>query len=260
VTNIKIGIQTRSLRQPLKQALRTASRLGAEGVEIDARNELPPSELSATGLREFRKLLDDLELRVSAVAFPTRRGYDVADDLERRVMATQAAMRFAHELRADVVINRVGLLPDESSDARFRNLVEALTALGAIGDHVGVRLAAQSGRESPQQLARLIEALPEQALGVDLHPGSLILSGHSPREAVELLGPHILHVHASDAVRDAPVGRGHEVELGRGMADFPELLGRLTEFDYRGWVTIERRDSPDPVAEIENAVAYLRSL
>ena len=77
---VKIGIQTRSLRQPLRQALVTASRLGATGVEIDARHELRPSDLSRTGLREFHKLLGDLNLRVSAVAFPTRRGYDDPDD------------------------------------------------------------------------------------------------------------------------------------------------------------------------------------
>jgi sugar phosphate isomerase/epimerase len=77
---------------------------------------------------------------------------------------------------------------------------------------------------------------------------------------MELLGPHVLHVHACDAVREAPGGRAVEVELGRGTADVAELLGRLTEFDYRGWVTIERRDSANPVAEIENAVAYLRAL
>jgi sugar phosphate isomerase/epimerase len=259
VTNIKIGIQTRSLRQPLKQALRTVARLGADGVEIDARTELPPGELSATGLREFRKLLDDLNLRVSAVAFPTRRGYDVPEDLERRVMATQAAMRFARELRAEVLINRVGQVPNESSDLQISRLVEALTALGSFGDHVGVRFAAQTGGESPQLLARLIGALPDQALGVDLHPSSLILGGQSPQEAVEVLGPHVLHVHACDAVREA-AGRGREVELGRGTADFPELLGRLTEFDYRAWVTVERRDASDPVSDIENAVAYLRAL
>jgi sugar phosphate isomerase/epimerase len=87
----------------------------------------------------------------------------------------------------------------------------------------------------------------------------LILGGHSPGEAVEVLGPHVLHVHACDAVRE-PGQRGREVDLGRGVADIPDLLGRLTEFDYRGWVTIERRESAHPVADIENAVAYLRSL
>jgi sugar phosphate isomerase/epimerase len=257
---VKIGIQTRSLRQPLRQALRTAARLGAAGVEIDARRELPPSELSQTGLRELHKLLGDLNLRVSAVAFPTRRGYDDPDDLERRVLATQAAMRFAVDLRTDVVINRVGRVPDSSDDPRFRQLVEALTAVGAHADRVGARLAAQTADASPQDLARLIAALPEHTVGVDLHPGELIMAGYSPQESLDVIGQHVLHVHASDAVRDFGAGRAKLVELGRGTAELPELLGRLTEFDYRGWVTIESRESADRATEIENAVAYLRSL
>jgi sugar phosphate isomerase/epimerase len=260
MSTVKIGIQTRSLRQPLRQALRTAARLGADGVEIDARRELPPAELSQTGLRELHKLLGDLNLRVSAVAFPTRRGYDDPNELERRVFATQAAMRFAVDLRSDVVINRVGRVPDSDDDGRFGRLIEALTAIGAHGERIGARFAAQTADASPQDLARLIAALPEHAIGVDLHPGELILAGHSPQEAVELLGRHVLHVHGSDAVRELGAGRAKPVEIGRGTAELPELLGRLTEFDYHGWVTIESRDSADAIAEIENAVAFLRSL
>jgi sugar phosphate isomerase/epimerase len=260
VTNVRIGIQTRSLRQPLRQALATAARLGADGVEIDARSELVPAQMTATGLRQFRKLLEDLNLRVSAVAFPTRRGYDEADDLERRLVATEAAMRFAYELGSSVVINRVGHVPEKNDDPRFGRLVEALTMLGAYGERVGARLAAQTGSEKPSDMARLIAALPEGTVGVDLYPTGLILNGYSPPEAVAELGPHIIHVHACDAVREAAAGRACEVELGRGMADFPELLGRLTEYNYGGWVTIERRDAADPVADIENAVAFLRSM
>jgi sugar phosphate isomerase/epimerase len=260
VPGVKIGIQTRSLRQPLRQALATAAHLGADGVEIDVRTELPPSELSRTGLREFHKLLDDLNLRVSAVAFPTRRGYDVPDDLERRVAATQAAMRFATELRSEVVISRVGRVPENKDDPRFTPLVEALTAIGTFGERVGARLAAQTVDQSPESLAKLLAQLPEHTVGIDLHPAGLINGGHSPSEAVELLGQHVLYVHASDAVREV-AGRGAiEVELGRGSADLPELLGRLAEFNYRGWVTIERRDAANAIAEIGNAVAYLRSL
>jgi sugar phosphate isomerase/epimerase len=256
---VKIGIQTRSLRQPLRQALITAARLGAQGVEIDARTELPPAELSQTGLRELHKLLGDLGLQVSAVAFPTRRGYDVRDDLERRILATQAAMRFAHDLRTDVVINRIGHIAAED-DPSFTRLVEALTSLGAYGERIGARLAAQSVEESPQNLDRLLAALPEQSVGIDLHPRGLVFGGYSPLEAVEILGQHVLHVHACDAVRDASTRRASEVELGRGTADLPAILGQLTEFDYRGWVTIERRESTNPIPEIENGVAYLRSL
>ena len=258
--SVKIGIQTRSLRQPLRQALVTAAQLGADGVEIDARSELPPAQLSHTGIRQFRKLLDDLRLRVSAVSFPTRRGYDTLEDLERRVLATQAAMRLAHDLGASVVVNRVGSVPDDEQDSRFGRLVEVLRGLGAFGERVGARLAAQTGSECGTVLAKLLAALPDQSVGVDLHPAALIHHGHDPAEALAALGRHVLHVHACDAVHDLTRGRAHHVELGRGTADLPNLLGRLEEFNYRGWVTIERHDAADPVGEIGNAVAYLRSL
>ncbi|MEX2317978.1 MAG: sugar phosphate isomerase/epimerase family protein [Pirellulales bacterium] len=261
MTNVKIGIQTRSLRQPLRQALQTAARLGAEGVEIDARTELVPAELSQTGLRQFRKLLADLRLQVSAVAFPTRRGYDSPDDLERRVLATQAAMRFASELHASVVVNQVGRVPASDDDASFARLVETLTILGTIGDRIGARLAATTAGERPGDLARLIAALPEGSIGVDLHPRGLIQGGHSPAIALDELGRHVLHVHACDAVPDLTTGRTNFVELGRGTADMPAVLGRLAaEFDYRGWATIECGDAPNPAAAMENAIAYLRAL
>jgi sugar phosphate isomerase/epimerase len=278
VTNVKIGIQTRSLRQPLKQAIQTAARLGADGIEVDARTELPPSQMSQTAIRQFRKLLGDLNLRVSAVSFITRRGYDSPDDLDRRVVATQEAMKMAHAIGASVVINRVGnaapVLGDHrghnpsapgsasgsSSDTRTARLIDVLSALGTYGDRVGARLAAQTGGESGDQLAELLGAIPEETIGVDLHPSALIFNGYDPQAAVAALGPRILHVHACDAVRDLSRGQAFDVELGRGSADLPGLLGRLTEFDYTGWVTIERQNSADPITEIGNAVAFLRSL
>lgn len=257
---LRIGIQTLSLRQPLRQALETASRLGADGVAIDARSELPPAQMTQTALRQFRKLLADLNLAVSAVTFMTRRGYEAVDDLERRVVATQAAMRFARELGTDIVINRVGHVPDDDSDPRFSRLVEVLAALGSYGDKVGARLAAQTGTESGATLAKLLAALPAHTMGVDLHPSGLIHHGFNPTEAVESLGPYVLHVHACDAVRDLSRNQAIDVELGRGTADMPALLGKLEEFNYRGWATIERHNASDPVAEVANAVAYLRSL
>jgi sugar phosphate isomerase/epimerase len=50
------------------------------------------------------------------------------------------------------------------------------------------------------------------------------------------------------------------VQLGRGLAEFPELLGILEEHQYRGFITIERRQGENTVAEIADAVRYLKSL
>jgi sugar phosphate isomerase/epimerase len=248
------------LRLPLRAALHAAAELGAGGVEIDLRQELRPGELSQTGLREFRKLLGDLNLQLSAAAFPTRRGYDDPTDLDRRIAATQQAMEFAGRLGARVLVNRIGTVPAESTDARFGRLLEPLTALGIYGERLGVRLAAQTATESGPQLAKLLGQLPEGTVGVDFHPAALIQGGFSVQEALEALGPFVVHVHAADAVRDFGQQRAVEVELGRGVADLPEILGRLEEYNYQGWVTIERSESADPRGDIANAVEYLKAM
>ena len=199
VAPIKIGIQLASLRLPFRKALAVAARLGATGVEIDARGELRPHELGQTGLREVRRLLEEHNLRVSAVGLRTRRGYDVAAEIDKRVAATKNALQFAADLRAPVVVNQVGRVPAESSGGEWRQLVESLTDLGRFGQHVGATLAAQTGTESGADLARLLDALPPHAIGVDLDPGNLIINAFSPLEAVEALGSRILHVHAATA-------------------------------------------------------------
>ncbi len=204
---IKIGIQLASLRLPVRKAIGTAARLGANGVEFDARGEVRPQELGQTGIRELKRLLEDSGLGVSAVEFHTRRGYDVADELDRRIAATKAAMKFAAEMRARVVINQIGRVPDEAEGHGRQLLVEALGELADYGQHVGVILAAQTGSESGPALAGLLDKLPP-TVGADLDPGNLIINGFSPIEAVAALGERIVHVHARDGVRDLARGAG----------------------------------------------------
>ena len=260
VPRLKVGIQLASLRMPLKKALQTAARLGARGVEIDVRHQLKPHEVSQTGLRQLRKLLADLNLRVCAVGFRTRRGYNVREDLDLRITATKQAMKLAYDLGANVVVNQVGRVPAEAEGADWDLLVQVLSDLGVYGQHIGALLAAETGSEDASTLARLIAALPTNALAVNLDPGNLIIHGFSARDAVAQLGPHILHVHAKDGVRDLAQGRGIEVPLGRGSVDFPELIGKLEEFQYPGYFTIERENAQDPIAEIGQAVEYLNNL
>ncbi|REJ69612.1 MAG: sugar phosphate isomerase/epimerase [Planctomycetota bacterium] len=264
---LRIGIQTASLQLPLKRALHVAAQLGAEAVEIDARHELPAAEFGDTALRQVRKLLTDLELRVAALGFPTRRGFDVADDLERRVAATKQAMTMAYKLGAAVVVNQVGPVPSADAEQRsptderrFRQLVEVLTDLGIYGQRHGALLAAETGTESGTDLAALLAEVPAGSVGATLDPGNLIVGRFSPLEAIEALGTSILHVHAKDAALDLAQHRGVEVPLGRGSADFPAILAALEERDYRGYLVIERQGGENPRFEIAQAVKYLRSL
>ncbi len=257
---IRIGVELASLRLPLKQALLTARELGVEAVEIDAKSELRPEDLSHTGVRQVRKMLDDLNLRVCAVAFRTRRGYAVIDDLEARLDATRRAMKLAYDLGTKVVVNHVGRIPPASDAAALGTLVQALTDLGRYGQRVGAFLAAETGTETGAELAALIARLPPGSIGVDFNPASLILHGHSPREAIGPLAQHVMHMHATDATRDLALGRSLEVPLGQGNAEVPDLLAALEEQQYRGYVTVARRQSANPKADLQQAIEFLRNL
>ena len=257
---LKIGVELASLRLPFKKALHMAAEWGVDAVEIDARGEIRPQQLSRTGLRQLRKTLDDFRLRVSAVGFRTRRGYDTPADLEPRIAGTKAAMELAYQLGASVVVNHVGRVPtDEGCDA-WRLLVEVLDELGRHGHRVGALLAAETGTESGEDLARLLAALPERAIAVDLNPANLLVNGFSPREAVDVLGPAILHVHATDAFRELATGRGARAPLGEGAADYAALLGALDQHGYRGYFTVAHPSADDPIQAAADAIGYLRRL
>jgi sugar phosphate isomerase/epimerase len=257
---LRLGIELASLKLPLKKGLLTARELGVEGVEIDLRNQLSADDLSQTGIRQIRKLLDDLNLRVSAAAFRTRRGYATSEDLEARVDATKRALKQAYELGANVVINHIGRVPGEA-DEKARNLMtEVLADLGRYGQRVGATLAAETGTESGEALAGLIARLPPGSVGVDFNPANLILQGENPRSAIKALAPYILHFHATDATRDLALGRGFEVPLGQGNAELPELLGVLEEQQYRGYITVARHETSAPLADLKQALTFLNNL
>jgi sugar phosphate isomerase/epimerase len=260
VPQLKIGVEAAALGVPLKRALCLAAELGADAVEIDARGEVSAARLSRTGLRQFRKTLEDHRLQVSAVTFRTRRGYDTPADLDRRVSATKSAMQFAYDLGCSVVVNHIGRVPPgPESDAR-RLLVEVLSDLADHGLRVGATLAAETGTESGEDLASLLSELPEGGIGVTLNPGNLIAAGHFPLEAISVLGPSIVHVHATDGVCDLARNRGEHVPVGRGSVDFPELLGALEEYEYRGYFTVVHQGTGDVAGGVGDAIRYLRGL
>jgi sugar phosphate isomerase/epimerase len=257
---LKIGIGLSSLRQPFKQALHTAASLGATGIEIDARNDLRPSELTDTGRRQLRKMLDDLNLRIAAIRFPTQRGYDVLNDLERRIDATKQAMKFAYSLGASVVINAIGYVPDDPQHPAYAQLQVSLRDLANYGHHVGAMLACETGSEPIPRLVGLLDSLGDQAIGISFNPASLVINDCYSEQSVQECASRILNVTARDAVRDLSRGRGIEVPLGRGSVDFPQVLGVLEEQHYRGWFIVDRLQATDAVAEIGQAIQFLKAL
>jgi len=256
----RLSVPTVALARDLRTALRRARDLGFQGVELDARGSLDPEQLSQTGLRQIRKWLGDEGLVVSAVTFRTRGGYGDAERLEGRIAATKSAMELAHGLGAHVVTNHIGDVPLESEGPQWQLLVDVLSDLGVWGQRVGAMLCAETGRAGPDDLLRVIAALPDGSLTGDLVTGSLVVHGHDPAAAAEKLSGHVAYVHATDAVAGAFAGRGRAVVLGTGQVDCASVFGMLEERGYRGWIGLEPVEPHGDTTELSNAMDFLRGL
>lgn len=260
VPELNLGVSLASLRLPLKRSLPLLAEWKIRALELDARNDFRPKDFGASAMRELRKLLQDHSLQVGMVAYLTRRGYAVEADLEPRIEGTKTAFKFAAALGCTLVSNHIGLIPDDTASAEWKLLTQVLTDLSMFGQHHGVTLCAQTGPQPASSLARLLAALPEGALGIELNPGELLVQGHEPEEIASQLGGYVMHVRASDAVRGFGLSRGQLVPLGQGAADWPNLLGTLQEWHYRGFYTLFAGGREPPSTELEAGIRYLRSL
>ena len=259
---LKKGLRLECLRQPFRKALETAARMGAQAVEVNGRTEIKPSDMSRTAVRHLRKLLQDYQLQISAVNFPTRAGYSQLEMLEPKIEGTKAAMTMAWDLGCNVVVNDIGPIPEDRSSQDWQTLTEALSDIGHHGQRCGAWLAARTTGSTGDgvRLKELIDYLPVQSLHVDFDPASFLLAEQSPNDALKLLSEHVVNFRARDAVRDFSLGRGIEVELGRGSIDWATLLGLLEQKHYSGFITIDRDAESDPVTQCAQGLEFLSNL
>src|SRR3989442_12298658 len=81
-------------------------------------------------------------------------------------------------------------------------------------------------------------------------------------DGADVLVPYVQGMHAKDGLYPTdPKNLGKEVPIGQGKEDFPRIIQRLKELNYRGAVTIEREISrPQQVEDVRAAKRYLEKL
>jgi sugar phosphate isomerase/epimerase len=255
---LRLALATRCLKLPLVEALRATARAGVPAVQFDLREELKPSDLSDTGLRQFKHRLGEFAIEVPTVTFPMRRPLYDNERLDERVAALRQALEFGWKLGARVLTARIGRLPAAESKEHSR-LIEVLSDLAGSGNHIGVTLAITPTQESPAELKSLLVSIRTGPLGLDLDPGGAIMAGHKPAEFVRTLHDRLLHVQLRDGVRTID-GAGVEAEVGRGQVDWAELLALLHEAAYPGWMTALRTQGDDLPGDTLRAVKFLKQM
>jgi len=256
---MRLAVATLSFKQPLRQAIVTAAACGATGVQFDLRNELKQADYGDTARRQLQHELSERGLKIASLTFPTRHLLHAEEYLDARLAALRDAMQFAALLKSAVLIVRAGRIPVDAAAPDRQRLREILDDVARLGNHLGVTLCLTPAAEPPEPLASVLDGITSGPIGVDFDPATCAIAGRSAVDDARVLHQFVSHVQGRDAVRDVD-GTGQETVLGRGEVDWPNLLAVLTEFDYRGWLTIRRTSGDDPSGDCTRAVQYIRNV
>jgi len=180
-----------------------------------------------------------------------------------RIARINGTSDFAKKCRIPAVQTHCGFIPENPNDPLYKEVVEAVRQVAAYCRKNGQTFRCETGQETPITLLRTIRDVGLDNVGVNFDAANLILYGKAnPVEALDVLGPLVMGVHAKDGLYPAdPNQLGREPPIGQGKVNFPRFIGRLKEIGYTGPITIEREISgPKQLEDIRAAKAYLEKL
>src|SRR5467141_2032172 len=182
---------------------------------------------------------------------------------DARIAHIKRASDFAKRCGIDAVQTHCGFIPENPNDTAYKETVTAMREVAGYCKRNGQNFRYETGQETPITLVRAIQDVGLDNQGVNFDLANLILYGKAnPVDAIELLGPYVQGIHAKDGLWPTnPRDLGQEVPIGKGKVDFPRIIRRLKELNYRGAVTIEREISgPQQVEDVREAKVYLEKL
>ncbi len=224
------------------------------------RNNLCTLEPTEEDARRARALSDSAGLAIVGLGT-----YIAVGDLA----ATQEAMRFARVAGASQIRVGVGDLRGSTYAERFAVARRFLEGVEALAGENGVKALVEihHGTICPSaSLAhRLVSGFDPGAVGVIFDPGNMAREGFEDyRIGVELLGPHLAHVHLKNAAFARPEADGvwepRWAPLEDGVVDFDELFAALREAGYDGWLVVEDFSTPRGREALGRNLGFVRNL
>lgn len=183
-----------------------------------------------------------------------------------RLKRTFELSDFAKALGVGSIALHVGFVPGDHSHPDYIAVREMTRLVCDYAARNGQSFALETGQEPAKVLLHFLEDAGRKNLGINFDPANMILYGTGdPIEALGILGPHVISVHAKDG-NWPPTGvagaLGTEMRLGQGAVGMERFIAKLKEVGYRGGLHIEREvpDYQRKLADVGMGVGLLRKL
>jgi sugar phosphate isomerase/epimerase len=184
---------------------------------------------------------------------------------EEREERTRKISDFAAALGVGSIACHIGFVPEDTTHPDYLAVREMVRR---VSDHAathGQTFALETGQEPAHVLQRFLKNVNRPNLGINFDPANMILYGTGdPIEALKVLGPHVLSVHAKDGdwpPAGQPEALGCERPLGQGSVGIRRFLETLKQVGFKGPINIEREaeNQEERIADIRAAVALLNA-
>ena len=170
---------------------------------------------------------------------------------------------FCREAGIPAVHAHFGFIPEDPNDALYGEFIDAMKGVAGYARERGIEVRFETGQETPVTLLRAIEDIGTDNLGINYDTANLILYGKAnPVDGLDVVGAQVRSLHAKDGFYPTnPKELGREVPIGEGKVDFPRLIRKLKDIDFKGHITIEREISgPKQTEDILKSKKFLEEL
>ena len=227
------------------QALQQINDLEFDKVEIwlDDEGALKPSEMLSNP-EDFVAQLHD-RTRLSPIAFGL--AHDISSEQFSNLCKLSKLLRITQIV---VPSSQLGT-PFNSEIDRLKELCDAAAIEGI---RVGLRTEAGRLSEDAHTAVELCQAV--KGLGISYDPSYFVTSAES---TLELVAPHVLHVHLRDSTAEEL-----QVQVGLGEIDYSDIITQLSRYQYRRGLSVEilpmSMDSEQRALELRKLRMLLDSL
>ncbi|MCI3920844.1 sugar phosphate isomerase/epimerase [Paenibacillus sp. TRM 82003] len=287
MNEFKIGVMVDSFRVGVREGLKKAKSVGADGVQIYAVDgEMDPRNMTPADRKELREFVASLGLQISALCGDLG-GHGFQDPSVNRdkIDFSKRILDLAMDLGTNVVTTHIGIVPDDADSRTYAVMREACEELGVYATSLDAYFAIETGPEPAAHLKSFLDTLSTKGVSVNFDPANMVMvTGDDPVQGVYTLKEYIVHTHAKDGIRlrevdprevygalgfepmshekiaeAAATGASYrELPLGQGGVDFPNYVQALRDIGYKGYLTVEREVGERPEEDIRLAVDFLR--